>query len=97
MTPAFAQSVDPISLHVLELIDRLNDGQEVSPADERMRIMSLIDQADAQLGSGREWELAKYALVSWIDEILLDMRWIGREWWTNNVLEVELFNTRLCH
>ena len=97
MTPAFAQSVDPISLHVLELIDRLNDGQEVSPADERMRIMSLIDQADAQLGSGREWELAKYALVSWIDEILLDMRWTGRDWWTNNVLEVELFNTRLCH
>lgn len=97
MTPSFAQAVDPISLHVLDLLDRLSMGRESSPADERLRIISLIDQAEAQLGSGREWELAKYAITSWIDEMMLEAAWSGRDWWTNNVLEVELFNTRLCN
>ncbi len=97
MTPSFAQSVDPISLHVIELLDRIAAGRASTPADERLRIVSLIDQAEAQLGSGREWELAKYALVSWVDEMMLEAAWDGRDWWTNNVLEVELFNTRLCN
>ena len=32
-----------------------------------------------------------------IDEVLLETPWAGQEWWNNNVLEVELFNTRLCN
>jgi type VI secretion system protein ImpK len=62
-----------------------------------MRTLSLIDQAEALLGTGREWELAKYAIVSWIDEMLLEAGWGGRDWWANNVLEVEIFGTRLCN
>lgn len=97
MTPKFARSVDPVFLYVLDLLERLEQGHEPNPSDERLRIIAAIDQADAALGGGRDWDLAKYALVSWIDEMLLDAPWTGRDWWANNVLEVELFNTRLCN
>jgi len=94
MTPNFAQAVDPVFLYVLALLDRISRDVKPQPQEERARIRALIDEAGARLGSGTEWELAKYALVSWIDEMLIDAFWDGREWWANNVLEVELFNSR---
>ncbi len=97
MTPKFAQAVDPIFLRILSLLDRIGGDEQPAAPDERMRINALIDKAEASLGTGQQWELAKYALVSWIDEVLLESPWEGREWWSNNVLEVELFNTRLCN
>ncbi|HWC88209.1 MAG TPA: DotU family type IV/VI secretion system protein [Pirellulales bacterium] len=97
MTIQFSQAVDPIFLHVLDLLDRISRGEKPSPQEERMRINALIDQAGALLGASPEWELAKYALASWIDEVLLETPWNGVDWWNNNVLEVALFNTRLCN
>jgi type VI secretion system protein ImpK len=96
MTPKLAQAVDPIFLHVLNLLDRIADNQQPSAPDEQMRIRALLDQAEAIVGAGHEWDLAKYALVSWIDEVLVDAPWDGSDWWSNQVLEVELFKTRLC-
>jgi type VI secretion system protein ImpK len=97
MTPRFAQAVDPVLLHVLGLLDRINRDEQPSPIEERLRIVALLDQAEAIVGAGTEWDLAKYALVSWIDEMLVEIPWEGRDYWSNNVLEVELFNTRLCN
>jgi type VI secretion system protein ImpK len=75
----------------------MNGDQTLVPQDERSRIRGLIDQGEAIVGSSEEWELIKYGLVSWIDEMLVETPWDGRDWWSNNVLEVELFNTRLCN
>lgn len=97
MTPKFAQAVDPIYLYVLALLERIGREEKTTATEERLRIRTLIDQAEAALGAGPEWELAKYALVSWIDEMLVDALWEGRDWWSNNVLEIEMFNTRQCH
>lgn len=97
MTPQFSRAVDPIFLHVLDLLDRISREENPDVHEERMRIRALLDQAEAIVGVGKDWELAKYALVSWIDEVLLEAPWDGRDWWNNNVLEVELFNTRLCN
>jgi type VI secretion system protein ImpK len=97
MTPQFAQAIDPIMLHVLGLLERIAREEHPSPQDERLRIRGLLDQADAMLGAGQQWTLAKYALASWIDEMLVDAAWSGREWWSNNVLEVELFSSRECY
>ncbi|MDZ4782043.1 MAG: DotU family type IV/VI secretion system protein [Planctomycetia bacterium] len=97
MTPKFAQAVDPVLLHVLGLLERVARDERPSPQEERLQITALLDQAEAIVGVGQEWELGKYALVSWIDEVLLETPWEGREWWNNNVLEVETFNTRLCN
>ncbi|OYV87250.1 MAG: hypothetical protein B7Z73_10420 [Planctomycetia bacterium 21-64-5] len=33
------------------------------------------------------------SLVAWVDEMLVDPAWEGGHWWTNHVLEWELFNT----
>jgi type VI secretion system protein ImpK len=97
MTPRLAQAVDPVLLHMVELLDRIQSGQEPSPPDERVRVRALLDQAEAIAGAGAEWELSKYALVSWIDEMLVDTPWSGRDWWSNNVLEMETFNSRSCY
>ena len=60
-------------------------------------IRGLLEQAGAILGTGIDWDLARYALCSWIDEVLVDSPWEGAESWSNNVLEMELFNTRSCY
>jgi type VI secretion system protein ImpK len=97
MTPKFANAVDPIFLQILDLLARIQRQDKASAQEERLRVGALFDQAAAVLGAGAEWELAKYALASWIDEVLLDAPWDGADWWSNNVLEVALFNTRLCN
>jgi len=96
MTPKLAQAVDPVFLHVLDLIDRINGDEQPLPQEERVRVRALLDQSEAIVGSGPEWEMTKYALVSWIDEMLVDIPWKGQAWWSDNVLEVEVFQTRLC-
>ncbi|MFO0870451.1 MAG: DotU family type IV/VI secretion system protein [Pirellulales bacterium] len=97
MTPKHSLAVDPLLLHMLGLLDRISLGEESDPLDERLRIRALLDQGEAIVGAGREWELSKYALVSWIDEMLVETTWSGREWWSNNVLEMEQFKSRLCN
>jgi type VI secretion system protein ImpK len=95
MTPRFSKAVDPVFLHVLGLLERIGRDEIPSPKEERLRIRGWLDQAEGQLGQGPDWQLAKYALVSWIDDVLIDAPWEGRGWWKENALEVEIFNTRL--
>ena len=97
MTPKLARVVDPIFLYTLELLERIARRDPVSPQEEQVRLRALIDQGDALFGAEPEWDAAKYALVSWIDEVLVDTPWDGQNWWSNNVLEVALFNSRLCN
>ena len=97
MTPQFSRAVDPIFLHVLDLLDRIGKEENPNVQEERLKLRAWLEQGEAIVGRGVEWELAKYALASWIDEVLLEAPWNGRDWWNNNVLEVELFNTRLCN
>jgi type VI secretion system protein ImpK len=97
MTPEFAKAVDPVFLHVFRLIDRITDGENASQEEERAGIRGKLDQAAAALGETPDWELTKYALVSWIDEMLIvESPWQGSEWWKNNSLEWEYFNSQDC-
>ncbi len=95
MTPRFALAVDPIFQWVLALLDQIAQGQPVDPSTEQHAIRKLIERGEAVVGRSREWDLARYALVSWIDEMLVDTPWNGSEWWNDNILEITLFNTRL--
>lgn len=97
MTPQFSRAVDPIFLLLLGLLDRIGRQDEVVIFDERLRIRKMIEEAEAILGLTPDWDLAKYALVCWVDEVLVEAPWEGSDWWNNNVLEVELFNTRLAN
>jgi type VI secretion system protein ImpK len=102
MTPEFSQVVDPVFLYVLDLLEQIEQGRRVDKGqesweEERIRIRSLIDNAEAKLGRRDDWELAKYALVSWIDEMLIEAPWPGRDWWTENALEVAYYTDRTAY
>jgi type VI secretion system protein ImpK len=95
MSPEFAKAVDPVFMDVLSLLEKIERGESPDAQDQRLRITARLQQAEAKVGRSAQWQLAKYALASWIDEVLLDAPWAGRDWWENNALEVELFGTRL--
>jgi type VI secretion system protein ImpK len=94
MTPNFAAAIDPVFLHVLGLLERIGNNESPNPVEERTIINNWLRHAEAQLGQKQDWELSKYALVAWIDDVLIEAPWQGRLWWKENALEVELFNTR---
>ncbi|MEC8554712.1 MAG: DotU family type IV/VI secretion system protein [Planctomycetota bacterium] len=97
MTPELANAVDPIFLHVLHLLESIRSGNRHNSMDERAKIDVLLAAAETTLGNSSKWQLCKYALVSWIDELLVETHWDGREWWGNNVIEMEIFNSRACY
>jgi len=94
MTPKFAQAIDRIYLHVLGLLERMERNEPIDASEQRAHIRSWLDRAEAMLGQTTDWQLAKYALVAWIDDVLIEAPWEGRKWWEENALEVEYFNTR---
>ena len=93
MTPEFAKAVDPVFLCVLDLLDRIDRDAMRAVEEERLRIRGCLDQAEAMLGQGPDWQVAKYGLVAWIDEVLVDAHWADSVWWKENCLEWEEFKT----
>lgn len=93
MSPDFASAVDPIFLHVIDLLDRISRNQCSRPETEREGVENGLRDAEAQCGDRKDWQLAKYALVSWIDEVLKQAPWEGSSWWTENSLEFAHFRT----
>ena len=67
-------------IHAFSLMQRIDGGVDVSPAEEKRTLESLFQQADKRLeGYSEDWQLAKYALASWIDEMLVDAHiWKGK-------------------
>lgn len=94
MNPRFAAQLDPIFIYVIRLLERIEEREEPVPREEFNLIRQKLETAGAALGNSAEWELAKYALASWIDEVLMFAEWRGKDWWVNNTLEIEFFRTR---
>jgi type VI secretion system protein ImpK len=95
MRPNFAIAVDRVFERVLDLLARIDRGESVSPETERSAVQALLNRAESELGHGVEWDLAKYALVAWTDEVLIDASWEGCSWWKEHALEWENFQTNL--
>lgn len=93
MRPKFAIAVDRVFAQVLDLLQRIDKGETVSPETERTKIQSLINQSENELGRGAEWDLSKYALCAWIDEVLIGATWEGCVWWKEHALEWEHFQS----
>ncbi len=96
MTPEFAEAVDPIFSRVLGLLERIDRDENLFPEGEREAIRSYLELAERRLGQRRDWTLAKYALVSWIDEVLIEAPWKHRGWFKENTLEWEEFRSSEC-
>jgi type VI secretion system protein ImpK len=99
MSPKFARAVDPIFSTVLDLLDRIDRGQQCDPAEEKSKIVKQFDAASAQLGQAPEWtDQARYALYAWIDSELAKVRpWEGREWWQSHSLELDYWGQGLAN
>lgn len=97
MRPEFSKAVDPIFLATLQFIERIERSDRLIAADERATLLRRIDDAELKLGGTTEWQLAKYALCSWIDAQLIDAPWQGNGWWKDNCLEKKYFGRRDAH
>lgn len=99
MTPRFSEAVDPVFLQVFDLLERIDQGVTISPAEEKRKIEDLLKRADKLLiAEAEHWDVAKYLLVAWIDEMLVTAyAWDGQDWWRDNVLEWSIFRTRQCN
>jgi type VI secretion system protein ImpK len=96
LKPRFASAVDPVFVSALHALERLDQGQQLEPLELSSELEQRLADGDARLGLEPNWCLAKYALVAWIDEMLVNHAWQGSKWWSNNVLEARLFQSRLC-
>jgi type VI secretion system protein ImpK len=94
MSPPFASIVDPIFLKVIALMDRVDRDDVSSPEWERQSLETAIRESDSQASDAASWQLAKYALASWIDDLMISANWKGRDWWESNSLEFALFKSR---
>lgn len=97
MTPRFASAVDPVFRRGLMLLERIQRGDALDAAEEQQHLLATLEHGSIMAGGSPDWELARYALVSWLDELLVDSPWSGQDWWSNNVLEEALYQTRDCH
>lgn len=96
MTPEFAELVNPVFDYVLDLLSRVErTGSIKDIREERRCLRELLDEGSQAVKHNvsrvraDDYELAKRALVYWIDEVLTraDRRW------TNSTLEFEYYGT----
>ena len=97
MKPSFSKTVDPVFLHVLELLERIAANEAPDPVEERNRIRARLDRAELSFGQAQDWQLAKYGIVAWIDEMLIEAVWDGADWWKEQPLEFEIFRTATAY
>ena len=97
MTPEFAEIVDPIVTSGLDILDRIERAEPIDVQREHSQIQEKINQGDLKFGASDVWSKAKYALVAWLDEQMIDAPWEGSKWWENNVLERKYFFDRRAY
>ncbi|MCU0720574.1 MAG: DotU family type IV/VI secretion system protein [Pirellula sp.] len=88
--------VDPIFERGIQLLEEMETGKSLDHEREQSFILELFSTADEIYGDDVSWRLARYALASWIDELCVSVPWSGAEWWQSNILEMKLFQTRIC-
>ena len=100
MTDAFANLVGPVFQHVVDLQDRLNAGESPTLQAERDRILAVLGDAERKAGASssqlaHDFELARRALVYWIDEVLINSGWDHATEWRQHILEWDIYQERL--
>ena len=96
MSPEFAAAVDPIFLKVLRAWERIQLHADLDPTALHSQLLVAIREADDRLHAGHQrdaWDLARYALCAWIDDLMINRAWSGQHWWENNKLEFQIFST----
>jgi type VI secretion system protein ImpK len=100
MTDAFANLVGPVFQCVVDLQERLDHGESPALQAERDRILAVLAEAERKASASssqlaRDFELARRALVYWIDEVLSSSRWDHAIEWKQHILEWDIYEERL--
>ncbi|CAN5652742.1 hypothetical protein BH23PLA1_BH23PLA1_24850 [soil metagenome] len=98
MNDNFAGLIAPVFRYVNEIQDRLELGEQPPLSEVRENLIELLDEAQqGALAKALEadFELARYALVYWIDEILINSTWTHASDWRDHILEWNYFRERL--
>lgn len=91
MIPELAERVDPVILYVLETLELISSNETLRPEVVREQLVKLFEQGEVRRLLG--WELAKFALAAWADDMLISAPWAGSVWWNNNTLQHAFFQT----
>jgi type VI secretion system protein ImpK len=94
-----SKSLLDLTTGVFSLILSLRHGSDFGDAEHLRRqinnFLAGLDKAGVDAGFIREdLEKAKFALVVFLDEIILDSQWASRESWRDNPLQLALFGER---
>lgn len=99
MNDAFAQIIDPIVRHVLEVRRLAAEGAHPALEETRAEMLRLFGEAEQRAATARDtsanFGLARYALVYWADEVLINSPWTQAEAWRNHILEWEYYHENL--
>jgi type VI secretion system protein ImpK len=99
MTDQFAGIVSPVFQHLIELQSLLEQGENPALEPQREQMIELLAEADQKArGSSQiahDYELARHALVYWIDEVLINSPWRYAMEWRQRILEWDLYQERL--
>jgi type VI secretion system protein ImpK len=99
MTDPFAGIVSPVFQYVIDLQTRLEEGENPALEPERAQILDLLAEADQRASTSsqlaHDYELARHALVYWIDEVLINAPWRYAMEWRQQILEWDLYQERL--
>jgi type VI secretion system protein ImpK len=99
MTDPFARLVSPVFQRVIDLLQRLAQGEGPALGPEREQLWVALDEAEQQAGASsqlsHDFALAKHALVYWIDEVLINSSWAHAMEWRQQILEWDIYQERL--
>ena len=99
MTDTFASLISPVFQVVIDLQQRLEQGENPALGPVREQIVVALDEAERKAAVSsqvaHDFALAKHALVYWIDEILINSPWKHATEWRQHILEWDLFQERL--
>jgi type IV/VI secretion system ImpK/VasF family protein len=94
MTPELAIAIDGVFIQMADLLARIDRKDTVDRSHERSLLLGRMQQAGAAMTAREDWPYVHYALVAWIDDVLSDVEWQGRDSWAYYRLEFEFFHTR---
>ena len=94
MTPELAQAIDGVFIYMADLLERIERNEAIDRLDERSAFLSLLQTGQQRLGAREDWPFVQYALVAWIDDLLSDIEWSGKDRWNYYRLEFDFYQSR---
>lgn len=99
MTDAFFNLIGPVIRYVIDLQLKVEQGEHTPLPVVREKIMGRLAEAEQRASVStqlmHDFELAKYALVYWVDEVLIDSAWEHALAWKQHILEWDIYRERL--